>query len=523
MLDVETRDGSRDGVRFRVSASASNAGAMAEGPLGKKKRGSWLVTARKSYLQYIFARTFPNTTFIFGFEDAQGRLSYDLDARNHLTLYVLESYSTLDRGNLATLGINSLAGAAYHYTLGNLGWRYTPAAKWLITTHAAWMREKFDDTNRTSLPLANGYYGEWVGNTNATWMWSPSSELDLGGSVRQERESGAAIQYQSVASQLSLRDHSNGTAMQAGGYAQQSWTGLSGALHVEAGARWDHNSIDRVAAVSPQASAALAVTKTLRLLAGWGQYAQYPEIAVLTSPLGSRALPPIRSNQAFAAVEQRLGERARLRLEYYNRADRDMTFQPLYYPRLLANGTIFAPPLNPPFADSLRGYSRGAEIFLQRSSANRFTGWISYAYGHTEMRDAVTLARFPSDWDQRHTLNAYGGYRLRPTVNLSLKWSYGSGFPIPGFFTKTATGYALSSVMNQLRLPAYMRLDARVNKAWTRDKWKFTLYGEVVNLTNRTNYVFDSYNGYNAKTGQASLTLDTMFPVLPSVGMVVEK
>jgi hypothetical protein len=200
-----------------------------------------------------------------------------------------------------------------------------------------------------------------------------------------------------------------------------------------------------------------------------------------------------------------------------------MTFQPLYYPRLLANGTIFAPPLDPPYVDSLRGYSRGAEIFLQRSSANRFTGWVSYAYGHAEMRDSVTLAHFPSDWDQRHTVNAYGGYRLRPTVNLSLKASYGSGFPIPGFFTRTAGGYAIGSIMNNVRLPAYMRLDARVNKSWTRDNWKVTLYGEVINLTNRTNYMFDSFNGYNPRTGLASLSIDTMFPVLPSAGIVVEK
>jgi hypothetical protein len=62
-----------------------------------------------------------------------------------------------------------------------------------------------------------------------------------------------------------------------------------------------------------------------------------------------------------------------------------------------------------------------------------------------------------------------------------------------------------------------------VNKAWTHDKWKFTLYGEVVNLTNRTNYVFDSLNGYNTKTGQTSVTLDSMFPILPSVGIVCER
>jgi hypothetical protein len=122
VLDVETRDGSRTGVTVRAFGSASNAGAIAEGPLGKKKRGSWLVGARKSYLQYILERTFPDTSLIFGLEDAQGQLTCDLTARNNITLYVLESFSDLNRSSVRqTLGINSLMTAGYHYTPGNLG------------------------------------------------------------------------------------------------------------------------------------------------------------------------------------------------------------------------------------------------------------------------------------------------------------------------------------------------------------------------------------------------------------------
>src|SRR5262249_55519319 len=115
VLDVRTREGNRTGNTFRATASASNAGVMAEGPLGKRRRGSWLAGARKSYLQYIFARTFPDTAYIFGFEDAQGRLAYDLTPKQNVSLYVLESFSKLDRSRRETLGVNSLAEAAYHY------------------------------------------------------------------------------------------------------------------------------------------------------------------------------------------------------------------------------------------------------------------------------------------------------------------------------------------------------------------------------------------------------------------------
>jgi hypothetical protein len=108
-------------------------------------------------------------------------------------------------------------------------------------------------------------------------------------------------------------------------------------------------------------------------------------------------------------------------------------------------------------------------------------------------------------------------------VNLSAKVSYGSGFPIPGYLQQAGALYYLTNVRNQLRMNPYVRTDVRVNKSWTKAKWKVTLFGEVINLTNRTNYIYDSFNGYNSKTFQTYLTLDTMFPILPSAGIVCER
>ena len=523
VLDVTTRDGSLTGINFRVNASVSNAGLTAEGPFGKKKhRGSWLTVLRKSYLQYILARTFPDTTFIFGLEDGQTRLSYDLTPKSTVTLYFLESFSDLNRNGAAGLGINSILTAGYHFTFANAGWRYSPTERLMIVSHAAWMREKFNDQNPDKLPTSAGFYGEWVWNTSATWMWNPASPLEAGWSMRQLRDEGFSDQYQSVVTAPQVLDHFNGNALRLGGYLQQSWTAWSGRLRFTAGARWDRHSIDKVAAVSPSASASIGVTRSTSLQFAFGQYVQYPEISLLTSPLGSRALLPTRSNHATAALEQRLGQRTRIRAELYNRADRDLPFQPLADARII-NGKVFSPPLNAPYANSVRGYARGAEIFLQHSTANRLTGWVSYAFGRTAMHDGVTNERFPSDYDQRHTVNVYGGYRLRPSMNLSLHWSYGSGFPIPGYLREVGSTYYLWVSRDQLRLPAFSRADFRVNKAFTHDKWKLTLYGELINLTNRTNYVFESFNGFTASTKQAYITLDKMFPILPSAGLVFER
>jgi hypothetical protein len=66
---------------------------------------------------------------------------------------------------------------------------------------------------------------------------------------------------------------------------------------------------------------------------------------------------------------------------------------------------------------------------------------------------------------------------------------------------------------NTARLDAYQRTDVRVNKSRPFDRWKLTIFGEVVNVVNRANYRFDSYNGHDGQ-GRAFLSFSKMFRVL---------
>src|SRR4029077_4667477 len=115
-------------------------------------------------------------------------------------------------------------------------------------------------------------------------------------------------------------------------------------------------------------------------------------------------------------------------------------------------------------------------------SVNKLSGWVSYSYGVARYREAATNLSFDGDYDQRHTFNAYATYRLRPSFNLSAKFRYGSNFPIVGFLKFDGTRLVLSDQRNQVRMPAYSRLDVRANKAFNFDRWKLTLYAEILNV-----------------------------------------
>ena len=61
-----------------------------------------------------------------------------------------------------------------------------------------------------------------------------------------------------------------------------------------------------------------------------------------------------------------------------------------------------------------------------------------------------------------------------------------------------------------------------MNKSRNLKHGKMTLFVEVTNVLNHTNYRFDSYNGYDPSTKQAFISLSQMFPILPSAGMTFE-
>lgn len=523
-LEVRTREGSRTQPSVRVSVGMTAVGFMAEGPLGKGRRGSWLVGGRKGFIQYLLSRMDnADTSLAFDLADAQGKLNYDLTPKHNFSLTALESYSNMDRTkSKSKLGVNGVMTAGYHFTVGTAAWRYTPLRNLLVTNRAAWMREKYGNQNPNEAPLARGHYGEWVWDTSATWMWAGKQALEVGFGVRRLRDGGFQNQLLSAAPYARLLDRWEGTAARSGGYAQQGFSWAAGRVHLSAGARWDHHSYSGSSTFSPQAFLGLIPFAGTRVQLGFGQYAQFPELSSLSSPFGGRGLLPMRSNQAVAAVEQRFGERTRFRVEAWEREDRDLLFRPGYDPRVVGLAVV-VPPLNPPEKNSLRGFSRGIEARLERRSANRLSGWISYTYGVTGMRDGVARTAFPSDWDQRHTVNVFATYRLSPSVNFSAKWAYGSGFPVPGYFRVVNGAYYLDTQRNRVRLPDFERLDVRMNKAWTRKKYKITLYGEVVNLTNHGNYRYENLGSYSSRTGAANVRLNKLFMVLPSVGMLFER
>ena len=136
-------------------------------------------------------------------------------------------------------------------------------------------------------------------------------------------------------------------------------------------------------------------------------------------------------------------------------------------------------------------------------------------------RDVATGETFDGDFDQRHTLNVYGLYRLSNRFSLMGKLRLGSNTPAIGYWEQRGDRQFVGSTRNDLRLPLYSRLDVRANRTFNWESKRLTLFVEVMNVLNRDNVRYET-PGVNGRTFQAFGMFATMIPLIPSAGILIE-
>jgi Carboxypeptidase regulatory-like domain len=392
ILQIYTRDGSRNRIGVRATAGVADAGILAEGPIGGG-RGSWIVSARKSYVQYLLNRLSSDSALGIGFTDLQGKVVYSLTGRQSVSLYMLDGTTGIDRSSARDRsGVNALIDGSTRSTAAKANWQFTAAPNLVLSATGAYLRDRYNTNNPYEQPLDLDSYSEWSGSVRSTWEWATHSRLEAGWSARRMRDDGSTFTYLNHPGSLRQFDTHRGTALRQGGYFEQTWRDRGGRVRASAGLRLDaHEFYDAVAA-SPQASIAIRLPESSELQLAWGQYVQYRELSLLTSPRGGWRLLPERANHFSAALNKRFGDNARIRFEAWNRDDRDLLAQPLFEVRLL-NGLVVIP-ADARYFSSVRGYSRGAQIMLQRRTANRLSGWVSYTLSYARQNDGLDRSSF---------------------------------------------------------------------------------------------------------------------------------
>jgi hypothetical protein len=144
-VELTTREGNREEFRGRTGLSGTSATILGESPLAGG-RGSWLASARKSYLGYIIKRIDPEATFVFGFIDGQAKIVYDVTAQHQLSFTSLIGRAAFEEGEEG-LDANDRANATSHAWLSALSWRYIPGPRLAVTNRLYTTGVEYDHDN----------------------------------------------------------------------------------------------------------------------------------------------------------------------------------------------------------------------------------------------------------------------------------------------------------------------------------------------------------------------------------------
>jgi hypothetical protein len=487
---------------------------------------------RKSYISYLIKNRVSNAPDV-GFEDGDLKLNYDLTPRQNVNLFATDGHTNMAMNNPAALVNYQYASGNSDFTLARAGWRWALNPRVLVDARAAYIREPDQLFNNMNVLVTKTDHREWVGGGGLSWAWAQDEVLQAGWS---ERQLDDTLTQTGVTSSGSLQPYSfAGTGLHQSGYAQQALSLLRGRIHVLGSLRWDRFQEFLPQRFSPQVSMAVRAAHATEFQFSAGRYTQFANADYGPPPgycMGDGGLPP-KSDHFTAALEQRIAENTRVRLEAFQRKD-------FYTFGAIASSTpnpASCPTLQPiPGGTIQRGYSHGVQLIVQRRSANRLSGWLGYTLLRAQERQyqirvpypPYTLGfnsgyYYPTLEDQRHTLNVFATYRLMPSLSLSGKLLYGSGFPVPsGTFVPLGNGQYVEVGLNATRLGTYARLDLRADKDWAFQHWKLTLYGEVLNLTNHYNGRYAYESGIDPNTGKALVKTLEGLPITPTAGLVFQ-
>ena len=516
-VDFRLRDGSRDRRIFHLAVSGTNASGVAEGPIGTHQRGSWLISGRQSYLDLIVHRL-TYRAVSFGFADAQAKVTYDLSPRHRLDLTALAGHSRFENDPIERelddvhVGMNASV-------VGVAGWRFT-LPRLILSQRVLAADNHFRNQNTSDFELDNGRDRQLAYRADAIVSARPWLELAAGAEA--ERRDDRRVRRRLAPNRLSLvqLDDYTGDGLRTGGYASARWTPFA-RLTIAPGVRADRWTLTDQSATSPWFQAEWRATAALKVRAGAGRYRQFPDFDRVLGVSGGIGLLPERADHYDLGVEQRIGGTFRASVTLYDREERGMLRRSGGETRV-AGGRVVRGSAVTKYENRLEGFARGVELMVQRSVAGRgVSGWFSYAFGRNRYHDTVSGETYWGDSDQRHTMNAYALYRHSDRASFVAKLRIGSNFPIPGYYASRDGAYFVTDVRNTARLPVYSRLDLRANRTFNWSRRRLTLFAEIINVLNRDNVRFTP-PGINVTTRTATKPFDSMLPIIPSVGILIE-
>ncbi len=530
VLQVAQVEGARDKFRGRITVGDPGIGGIIEGPINKGK-GSWILSARRSYLD-LFTKDIGigGVPILYTYN---AKVLYDLSPRDRVWGVSISGSDDIrlglrqDTKRDAKFAEEELNNLDIRYggwrTANGFNWQRTYGARGVgllgISHSEARVDQTVRDLIRNGIPPATVNVDELIarsptvfreksreGETTIKYDFTgyvPGLEkLQAGGSFKMFRVNyNAASPFGSESPYSRVRDvnpfdvRQDFSARQSSAYVQ-STKNLTKRLNLTWGGRIDNYQFISRTRFSPRAGLSYRITDKLSWRASFGTYFQQPQFLFLAAFPQNRNLTPFQSQHYVTGFTYIPSASLRFTVEAYQKDYKDYPVSTQFPTLSLASvgDTFQVRDILFPLTSAGRGRARGVEFFAEKKWGSRWFGNANLSLSRSRQAGLDGVQR-PSTYDFPVIFNSVGGYRLNKKWEFSARTTVTSGRPYTPFDTPLSTqqrrGIFDLTQVNSLRVPAYIRIDVRVDRTFTfRDKPLLVFLGaqNVINRTNLSGY-----------------------------------
>lgn len=556
VLDVSMKEGNMKKYEVEGGIGAIASRLSVQGPI-KKDKASFMISARRTYVDVIATPFIPKTSDFYGsgyyFYDLNAKVNYKFSEKDRL---YLSGYFGRDVFTFNNSNRSFKANIPWGNSTATLRWNHVFNKKLFANTTLVYNDYYFSfggSQNDFSIKLNSGIR-DATAKVDFDYFPAPQHKLKFGGLYTYHKFTPNIVSGSQGTTTFDPNNESVKFAGEAGLYVQHDWD-ISDAVKLSSGLRYsqftqmgpytiynrdvDGNKTDSTVysngqaiknygGLEPRMTLRYSVTDETSIKASVTRNLQYIHLVSnagstlptdLWVPSTYRVKPQISWMYAAGLFRNFKDNMYETSLEVYYK---DMQNQIEY-----KEG--YTQSLKDPEEDFVfgKGWSYGSEIFINKVRG-RFTGWIGYTLSWTwrkfpQLNGGV---KYPAKYDRRHDLSVVGMYDLNKKWKFSAVFVYGTGnsTTLPErFYIVNGVLTQEYSKVNQYRLPSYHRLDLSATLTPRQPKsGKFTHY-----------WVFSIYNSYSRmnpyfiyfdQTGSpfdGSLKIDarqvSLFPILPSV------
>ncbi len=528
VLQVTQREGSRTKFGGWATLGFAGAGAILEGPINGGK-GSWVVSARRSFLD-LFTQDvgFGGVPIVYALD---AKAVYDLTPRDRVWLV---NIAGVDEIRLGLTDSTDLDKEIANFDIRYNGWRSATGFNWQRTfgsrgvgllgiTHSeARVGQQVKDLVSQGVPppglppdvvIARSpvVYSENSGEGETTIKYDLTvhvpffDTVQAGGSFKTfriaykvESPYGNDTPYSPVPNINPLFLDTRFRSYQTGAYLQASKQ-LVSRVSVTLGGRVDDYAFLSQTRVSPRAGATVRLTGALSWNASVGSYYQQPAFLFVSAFPQNASLVPWRADHFVTGLAWSPMADLRVTAEAYRKTYTRYPVASDLPSVSLANigDTFDVREILFPLTSAGKGYSEGAEFFVEKRLSSKLYGQGNLSFSRTRHAGLDGVLR-PGSFDYPFVFNLLGGYRLSPRWEVSARLSFLSGRPFTPYDQAVSTAqrrgvYDLTRV-NAERAPDYGRIDIRVDRTFTVGGQPLNVFVGAQNLTNRRNFATYSWN-----------------------------